>query len=86
MDVGNRGDFGPQRSYTLSVNTLGGIPMEKFINRENIKIFKQRLEATTDEAQQQTLLTLKKAKSQQLSEGEAKTAGAGLKSHRDVSR
>ena len=60
--------------------------MEKFINRENIKIFKQRLEATTDEAQQQTLLTLKKAKSQQLSEGEAKTAGAGLKSHRDVSR
>lgn len=86
MDVGNRGDFGPQRSYTLSVNTLGGIPMEKFINRENIKIFKQRLEATTDEAQQQTLLTLKKAKSQQLSEGEAKTAGAGLKSHREVSR
>jgi len=89
MDVGNRGDFGPQRSYTLSVNTLGGIPMEKFINRENIKIFKQRLEATTDEAQRQTLLTLlaeEKAKSQQLSEGEAKTAGAGLKSHREVSR
>ena len=56
MDVGNRGDFGPQRSYTLSVNTLGGIPMEKFINRENIKIFKQRLEATTDEAQRQTAI------------------------------
>ena len=50
--------------------------MEKFINRENIKIFKQRLEAVTDEAQRQTLLKLlaeEKAKSQQLSEGEAKT-------------
>ena len=33
-----------------------------------------------------TLLAEEKAKSQQLSEGEAKTAGAGLKSHRDVSR
>lgn len=46
--------------------------MEKFINRENIKIFKQRLEAPADEAQRQTLLKLladEEAKSQQLNKG-----------------
>jgi hypothetical protein len=46
--------------------------MEKFITRENIKIFKQRLEAPADEAQRQTLLKLlaqEEAKSQQLNEG-----------------
>ena len=46
--------------------------MEKFINRENIKIFKQKLKAPADEAQRQTLLKLlaqEEAKSQQLNEG-----------------
>jgi hypothetical protein len=45
--------------------------MEKFISRENIKIFKQRLEAPADEAQRQTLLKLlaqEEAKSEQLRE------------------
>ena len=45
--------------------------MERFINRENIKIFKQRLEAPADEAQRQTLLKLlgqEEAKSEQLRE------------------
>jgi hypothetical protein len=49
--------------------------MEKFINRENMKIFKQRLKTPADEAQRQTLLKLlaeEQAKSQQLSEGKAK--------------
>jgi hypothetical protein len=44
----------------------------EFITRENIKIFKQRLEAPADEAQRQTLLKLlaqEEAKSQQLNEG-----------------
>ena len=48
--------------------------MEKFINRENIKIFKRRLKTPADEAQRQTLLKLlaeEQAKSQQLSEGKA---------------
>jgi hypothetical protein len=47
-------------------------PMEKFIKRENINIFKQRLTAPVDEAQRQTLLKLlaeEEAKFQQLNEG-----------------
>jgi hypothetical protein len=33
-------------------------PIEHFIHRENIKFFKERLAAPTDEAQRKTLLTL----------------------------
>jgi hypothetical protein len=49
--------------------------MKKFINRENIKIFKQRLEAPADEAQRQTLVKLlaeEEAKSEQLRESSPK--------------
>jgi hypothetical protein len=42
-------------------------PVESFIHNENIKNFKKRLEATTDDAQRKTLLTL-------LAEEEAKAA------------
>jgi hypothetical protein len=49
--------------------------MEKFVNRENINIFKRRLKDPADEAQRQTLLKLlaeEEAKSRLLSESEAK--------------
>jgi hypothetical protein len=48
--------------------------LEKFINHENIKNFKKRLEAPADEAQRQTLLKLlaeEIAKSRQLRKDEA---------------
>jgi len=47
--------------------------MKKFIIRENIKIFKKRLEAPANEAQRQTLSKLladEEAKSLQLEKGE----------------
>jgi hypothetical protein len=40
---------------------------QQFLHQENIKIFKKRLEAVSDEAQRRTLLTL-------LAEEEAKAA------------
>jgi hypothetical protein len=58
---------------------MGGIPMkrslEKYINRENIKNLKKRLEAPADEVQRQTLLQLladEIIKSQQLKKAEDK--------------
>ena len=54
--------------------------MEKFINRENIKNLKKRLEAPADEVQRQTLQKLlaeEMAKSQQLREGRHGARGGG---------
>jgi hypothetical protein len=42
-------------------------PVESFIHSENIKNFKKRLEAPTDDAQRKTLMTL-------LAEEEAKSS------------
>jgi hypothetical protein len=59
---------------------MGGIPMERFINRENIKNFKKRLEAPADEVQRRTLLKLlaeEIVKSQQLRKGDAEPRGEG---------
>ena len=54
--------------------------LEKFINHENIKNFKKRLEAPADEVQRQTLLKLlaeEIAKSQQSGEGDAEPKAKG---------
>jgi hypothetical protein len=62
---------------------MGGIPMnelEKFINHENIKNFKKRLENPADEVQRQTLLKLlaeEIAKSQQIEERRSGAQGEG---------
>jgi hypothetical protein len=62
---------------------MGGIPMnelEKFINHENIKNFKKRLENPADEVQRQTLLKLlaeEIAKSQQIEERRSVAQGEG---------
>jgi hypothetical protein len=65
---------------------MGGIPMNrslvKYINHENIKNFKKRLEAPADEVQRQTLLKLlaeEIAKSQQLREGQAEPKAKGIR-------
>lgn len=46
---------------------MGDSFVEKFVHEENIKLFRKRLEATTDEAQRKTLMKL-------LAEEEAKAA------------
>ena len=61
--------------------------LDKYINQQNIKNFKKRLEAPADEVQRQTLLKLlaeEIAKSQQLRKGEdePKTKGTADKGTR----
>jgi hypothetical protein len=70
----------------LFAKIMGGIPMdrslEEFINHENIKNFKKRLEAPADEGQRQTLLKLlaeEIAKSQQLRQSEAEPKAKGTR-------